>query len=396
MISGGAHSSGRRGVLMVAFAAFVMLGLADGSLGVAWPSIRSAFGRGVSELGALLAIGSVGHLTASTAYGRIHARIGTGAALGTGCTLMAVGLLGIASAPVWSVIAISAVLLGIGGGLIDTGMNAHAALEFDLRSINLLHASFGVGATLGPVLMTISLTAGAAWRGGYAVMALAQAAMAVVIWRSRSRWTSRPPEAGDDDVVTVRRARVVLLLALFFVYTGAEVGVGQWAYTLLSEGRGMSTAVAGGWVAAYWAGLTIGRFLVSAVGNRVSPSHTLNASAVIALVGVGLLWWDPVGAGFVGLPVAGIGFAAIFPTLVSLTPMRIGRDRSTRMVGYQLAAANLGVATLPWVLGLLAEAQGLAVLGPGLFAVTALFILLHLWTDRPRGSQRPFKRVESG
>lgn len=382
MIPTADESTSRRGVLLVAFGAFVMLGLADGGLGVAWPSMRSGFGRGVSELGALLAISSVGYLTASTAYGRIHARIGTGSALGTGCTLMAVGLLGIAGAPVWPVVVLSAVLLGIGGGLVDTGMNAHAALEFDLRSINLLHASFGVGATLGPVLITISLTAGTTWRGGYAVIALAQAAMAVAIWRSRSRWTSRPFEAGDDRAVTVRRARVVLLLALFFVYTGAEVGVGQWAYTLLSEGRAMSTAVAGGWVAAYWAGLTIGRLLVSAVGNRVSPSQALNASVVTALVGVGVLWWDPLGAGFVGLPVAGIGFAAIFPTLVSLTPLRIGRDRSTRMVGYQLAAASLGIASLPWALGLLAEAQGLAVLGPGLFGITALFTILHLWADR--------------
>ncbi len=376
------NSTVRRGVLLVAFASFVMLGLTEGSLGVAWPSMRSAFGRGVSELGALLAVSSVGYLSASIAYGRIHARLGTGAALGTGCTLMAVGLLGIAFAPVWLVVVLSAVLLGVGGGLVDSGMNAHAALEFDLRSMNLLHASFGVGATIGPVLMTISLTAGAAWRGGYAVMALAQAAVAVAIWRTRSRWTSRPPETGDDRIVTVRRARVVLLLALFFVYTGAEVGVGQWAYTLLREGRGMTTALAGGWVAAYWGGLTAGRFLVSAVGNRASPSHTLNASVLLALIGVGILWWDPAGAGFVGLPVAGIGFAAIFPTLVSLTPLRIGRDRSTRMVGYQLAAASLGIATLPWVLGLLAEAQGLAVLGPGLFGITVLFTILHLWADR--------------
>lgn len=386
MIAAGGSTTGRRGVLLFALAAFVMLGLADGSLGVAWPSMRSTFGRGVSELGALLAIGSVGYLTASTAYGRIHARLGTGAALGSGCTLMAVGMLGIAGAPVWSVIAISAVMLGIGGGLVDSGMNAHAALEFDVRSINLLHASFGVGATLGPVLITISLTAGAMWKGGYAVMALGQAAVAVAVWRSRKRWASRPPKEGDDELVTIRRARVVLMLSLFLVYTGAEVGVGQWAYTLLNEGRSMSTAVAGGWVAAYWAGLTVGRFLVSAVGNRVSPSHTLNASVVTALIGVGFLWWDPAGAGFVGLPVTGIGFAAIFPTLVSLTPLRIGRDRSTRMVGYQLAAANLGVASIPWALGLLAEAQGLNVLGPGLFGITAMFTLLHLWADRASGT----------
>jgi fucose permease len=88
-----------------------MLGLADGSLGVAWPSLRGEFDRGISELGALLAFGSAGYLTASTAYGRVHSRLGTGAAIGTGCSLMTLGLLGVALAPVWLVVALSTVLL---------------------------------------------------------------------------------------------------------------------------------------------------------------------------------------------------------------------------------------------------------------------------------------------
>jgi fucose permease len=372
----------RRGILLVALATFVMLGLADGSLGVAWPSLRGEFDRGVSELGALLAFGSVGYLTASTAYGGVHSRLGTGAAIGTGCFLMTLGLLGVALAPVWLVVALSTVFLGLGGGLVDSGMNAHAALEFDVRSINLLHASYGVGATLGPLLITVSLTAGAAWRGGYLFLALSQIGIALAVWNSRSRWTSRPVDPDEPLGVAVRRKRIVLMLALFFVYTGAEVGVGQWAYTLLSEGRGMSTAVAGSWVAAYWGGLTAGRLLVSAFGGRATPSRTLNGSVVLALLGVGFLWWNPADLGFAALPLAGIGFAAIFPTLISLTPARIGRDRSTRMVGYQLAAANLGVASLPWALGLLAEAYGLAVLGPGLLGVTVTLAVLHLWADR--------------
>jgi fucose permease len=102
----------------------------------------------------------------------------------------------------------------------------------------------------------------------------------------------------------------------------------------------------------------------------------------LALLGVGFLWWNPAGVGFASLPLAGIGFAAIFPTLISLTPARIGRDRSTRMVGYQLAAANLGVAAIPWALGLLAQAYGLAVLGPGLFGAAGALAILHLWADR--------------
>lgn len=369
------------GLLLIALAAFVMLGLVDGALGVAWPSLRSAFDRRVSDLGLLLAFGSVGYLSSSLSYGWLHVRMGTGLLLGLGSSLMVAGLAGFAFSPDWLLIAAAAICTGLGGGLVDTGMNAHAALAFDIRSINLLHASFGVGATLGPVVMTISLTTTGVWRAGYATLGLLQIAAAALIWTRRNRWI-----AGEDAGVGASsgpmQLRRWLLLASFFLYTGAEVAAGQWSFTLLTESRGMSTAAAGAWVAIYWAGLTAGRFLFGVFGDRVSLSRTLGGSALVSLVGLGLLWIDPGGVGQVGLPIAGLGFAAVFPTLVAITPARIGRDRSTRSMGYQLAAANIGAASIPWALGLIAAAAGLETLAPGLFITTLLLAGMHLLSDR--------------
>jgi fucose permease len=67
--------------------------------------------------------------------------------------------------------------------------------------------------------------------------------------------------------------------------------------------------------------------------------------------------------------------------LVTLTPARIGLTRSTRSMGYQLAAANLGAAVLPWTLGLVAQARGLEALGPGLFVVGVLLATVHLLAE---------------
>jgi fucose permease len=369
-------------LLAVALVAFVMLGLVDGAIGVAWPSMRDVFERGVSDLGLLLAFGSVGYLTASVGYGWSHARLGTGFLLTCGAGLLGLGLLGIASAPSWLVVALSSVILGLGGGLLDTGMNAHAALAFDIRSINLLHASFGVGATLGPLAITISLTAGGAWRGGYVVLAGLQFISASLIWRRRDRWAGAEPDLSSEEPVTTRRLQVWLLLALFFLYTGVEVAIGQWAFTLLTEERGVETAVAGVWVAAYWGGLTVGRFGFGVIGGRLAASRILDASMLVALVGLGLLWVDPAGYGALGLPLAGLGLAAVFPTLVSLTPSRIGRARSTRSIGYQLAAANIGAASLPWAVGAVAEGNGLDTLVPSLFIGAVLLAIAHFVGDR--------------
>jgi fucose permease len=369
-------------LLAVALAAFVMLGLVDGALGVAWPSLRETFGRDISDLGVLLAFGSVGYLTASGGYGWLHRRVGTGSLLLGGSILLVFGLAGFALSSEWLTIAASAISLGLGGGLVDTGMNAHAALAFDVGSINLLHACYGVGATLGPIVITVSLVSSGAWRRGYSLLAVAQVLTAFAIWTRRTRWAGAEPDFSGDATVVARRGQMWLMILLFFLYTGAEVATGQWAFTLLSEGRGMSTAAAGTWVAVYWGGLTVGRFGFGMLGGRLSPTLTLGGSMVVALAGVALIWLDPLDWGAVGLPLAGLGFAAVFPTLVALTPARIGRVRSTQSIGYQLAAANIGAAGVPWVLGGAAATWGVEALAPGLFVVAALLAALHFVSHR--------------
>lgn len=371
------------GLLLVALIAFVMIGLVDGALGVAWPSMQAAFDRSVADLGLLLAFGGVGYLTASAGYGWLHAKLGTGTLLGVGSVLLAVSLAGIALAPVWAVVVVSSVFLGLGGAFVDTGINAHAALAFDIRSMNLLHACFGVGATLGPVVITMSLISSGAWRSGYLAIAALQVVVALLVWHRRREWAGA--EQAETRPVSqrspaTRQTRV--FITLFFLYTGVELGTGQWAFTLLSESRGMATAAAGTWVAVYWGGLTIGRFGFGIVGGRLQPSTILGGSMLVALTGVGLLWLDLWGLGMVGLPIAGLGLAAIFPTLISLTPAKIGRDRSTRSIGYQLAAASLGAASVPWVIGLVAAATGLEALGAGLFLTAVVLVVVYLLSAR--------------
>lgn len=372
-------------VLGLALASFVLLGVADSGLGVAWPTMRSLFDRDIADLGLLLAFLSLGYLTASTGFGRLHARFGTGKLLVGGGLCLSLGALGLTTAGVWPVVPISTGVIGLGAGLVDVGMNAHAALEFDRGSVNLLHAAYGLGATLGPLLVTASMAIGMAWRGGYGALAATQLGAVYFIWRGSERWRARVSVEDSPESDSGGRHMVPVMLAFFLLYTGLEVATGQWAYTLLVDGRGLGAVAAGVWVSLYWGGLTAGRLVGGYVGERVAASRVLNLSIVAALIGLALLWWNPLELGAIGLLIAGLGFAAVFPTMVSLTPVRIGRVKSTRVIGYQLAAANVGAATIPWALGLAGEGLGLDALAAGLVAGTGLLGLLHLWTDRTTG-----------
>lgn len=368
--------------LGLAVASFVLLGVADSGLGVAWPSMRSVFARDIADLGLLLAFLSLGYLTASSGFGRLHSRFGTGRLLVGGGLALAIGALILTIADAWPLVPMSAGVIGLGAGLIDVGMNAHAALEFDRGSINLLHAAYGLGATLGPLFITASLAIGMAWRGGYGALAAVQLGAVYLIWRGRERWHARGPVEEPPETSSDRWLIVTAMLVFFLLYTGLEVSTGQWAYTLLVDGRGLSTVAAGVWVSLYWGGLTVGRLVGGYVGERVAASRILDLSIMAALTGLALLWWNPLELGVIGLPITGLGFAAVFPTMVAQTPARIGRVKSTRVIGYQLAAANIGAATIPWALGLLGGRLGLDALAAGLVAGAGLLGAIHLWTDR--------------
>ena len=96
----------------------------------------------------------------------------------------------------------------------------------------------------------------------------------------------------------------------------------------------------------------------------------------MAVVGAAVLGWASGPAhGAVGLPVLGLGLAAVFPTLVALTPARVGAGRAARVIGLEVAAAALGGGVLPGLMGLVLDARGLGALGP-LLVGTALVLLV--------------------
>src|SRR5262245_31103913 len=114
-------------LLFVAFLAFASLGLPDGVLGVAWPSVRRAFDVPVSGLGTLLAALMAGYLASSFGSGTLVARLGIGSVLLWSSALTAASAAGYALAPAWSTMIAAGVVMGVGAGGIDAGINAYAA-----------------------------------------------------------------------------------------------------------------------------------------------------------------------------------------------------------------------------------------------------------------------------
>ncbi len=168
-------------------------------------------------------------------------------------------------------------------------------------------------------------------------------------------------------------------LSLFFVYCGVEVGTGQWAFTFFTASRHLGSGLAGLLVAGYWASLTLARLGAAALGDRIMPELLLTLSAAGAVVGEVLLLWEPVTAvGAIGLLLTGGSLAPVFPLMMTRTASWAGTARVSSVIGWQSAAAGIGVALPSALAGLLIASFGLGALMPYLCSLSVVFLLLQL------------------
>lgn len=388
---------------LLVFLGFVSIGLPDGLTGVAWPAMRGYFGLPLDALGGLLVSYTAGYLVASFGSGRLLARLSVGAVLALSCLATGLSLLGYASVGHWWLIIALGTLAGLGAGAIDAGLNTYAATHFTARMVNWLHAFYGVGALSGPLLMTRLLAAGFQWQWGYALVGGGQLALAACFGLTLRRWNEeqRVDEASTSEPVsvatnasTLRLPVVWLSIAIFFVYTGIEAVTGAWAFSLLTEARGVSLMIAGTWVSLYWGALTVGRILSAMLADRWPVCWLLRGCIAGQAAGALLLWFNLCQlSSLLGLVLLGLASAPIFPTLIASTPSRIAQNHLANTVGFQIAAAVLGQSLLPALVGVLARHLSLEVVAPAVLAAAALLYVLH---EALNIQQRKAMRVGDG
>ena len=375
------------GLLLIglAYLGFISLGLPDGLHGVAWPSIRATFQLRIDALGTILVMFTSGYLLASFSSGRLLTVMNVGTLLALSCLLMAISLTGYALAPSWGWMVGLAPIAGAGSGAIDAGLNSYAALNFSRRTVNWLHACYGIGAAIGPVIMTAVLNAGRPWRWGYAIVAMTQLVMAVAFALTRARWTNMdakaqavsklPPQSNRG---TLRLPAVWLSIAIFFIYTGLETAAGAWAFSLFTEGRGIGTAEAGLWVSLYWGSLTVGRLIFGFVAESRAAGWLLRLCLVGIGVGATLIWLNAATLlSFFGLALMGLASGPVFPSMIAETPRRLGAAHTANAVGYEIAASMLGASLLPAAIGIAANRFGLESIGPALVLTALLLFAFH-------------------
>lgn len=377
--------------LLIIYLAFISLGLPDSLLGSAWPIIRGDLGAPLGTAGVLFMIVAGGTIVSSLASGTVLRRFGVGKVTLVSCLMTAAALLGYSAAPSVFWLGACAIPLGLGAGSVDAGLNNYVAAHYKAHHMSWLHCFWGVGATLGPVIMAGFISGGGHWRSGYLTVSIIQFALVVILFFTLPLWNRVAQAAGDSrkeeinereaeqpdagPVKPLRIPGVKLALVSFLLYCGVEATVGLWGSSYLVGIKGIDAGTAASWVSMYFAGITVGRFIAGFVTFKVSNRVMIRTGQVTALIGAVLLVLPlPAFLSLAGFLIIGLGLAPIYPCMLHETPVRFGKRQSQTVMGYQMAVAYTCSTFMPPLLGFLASHSTI-----GVFPVYILLSTAVMW-----------------
>ena len=371
-------------LLAIIYLSFISLGLPDGLLGAAWPCVYPEFGVPVSASGIIFITASAGTVASSLLSDRLTRRFGPGMVTAVSTAMTAAALFGFASSNSFWLLWLWAIPYGLGAGGVDAALNNYVALHYESRHMSWLHGMWGIGASVGPYIMGMVLTAGAVWNMGYSVVGIIQTVLVAVLFLSLPLWkgAGHSEDAAASKPLAFRQIFAIPgareILVAFFCYCALEQTAGLWAASYLVLDRGMDATAAAGFAGLFYLGITAGRFVNGFLAMKLSDSALIRLGLGIIGIGVVLLL-IPGGeiTALAGLVVIGLGCAPIYPCIIHSTPDRFGAENSQALIGVQMASAYIGNILMPPLFGLIANWLGIFLYPGYLLTILALMVWMH-------------------
>lgn len=372
-------------LLIVIYIAFIGLGVPDSLIGSAWPAIHTELSIPVETVSIITFLISGCTVLSSMFSAKILNKAGTAKVTAFSTAMTAAALLGYSFAPSFWFMLPLAVILGLGAGAIDSGLNNYVALHFKASHMNFLHCFYGVGVSLSPYLMSQALSS-AGWRSGYRYAFYVQAAIAILLIVSTPLWNknSSAEETGEEKGVNLtllqmaKKADVRLVWVIMLVTNAIEYTCGVWGSTYLVEEKGFETEHGALALTIYYVGMSIGRFISGLLADKISTWKRIGIGTAILAPAVAVMLLPLHGVvSVIGLFLIGLGNGSVYPNMIHLTPHNFGKEMSQSIMGSQIAFAYIGVMSAPPAVSLLSGIFGIKIY-PALLAVLYVTMVIAL------------------
>ena len=377
-------------LLAVIYLAFISLGLPDSLLGSVWPTIYQEFNVPVSYAGAIFMIISAGTIFSSLQSDRLTKSLGTGKVTAFSVLMTAVALFGFSISHSYWMLVLWAIPYGLGAGSVDASLNNYVALHYKSHHMSWLHCMWGVGASIGPYIMSFALVNGQTWNMGYRYISLIQVALTIITMLSLPLWKKRPvisdiqeAENGKDKVLTLKEIFNIpgakQLMLMFFCYCALEQTAGLWASSYLVLQHGFDLEVATSYGSLFFIGITVGRAISGFITMKLNDKQMIYLGQGLILIGI-ILMCLPLGhqVALIGLVTIGLGCAPIYPCIIHSTPSNFGKDKSQAIIGVQMASAYVGNLLMPPLFGIIANHISAIFFPIYLLLILIVMVVMHI------------------
>jgi MFS family permease len=339
--------------------------------------LRDELGLSYSTGGLHVAAFAGGSLVAGVIAERLERAIGRRALFWAAAALMGAGAIGLTAGRVAAATVGSVLVMGLGGGLLLTTIQATLTDHHgEGRSVALTEAN--VAASIAYITLIGVLSLSAALDAGWRIALLASLVVPVLAWWTNRRLTIDAPS--PSDTAEGRLPTVFwIAAAMLFCTTAAEWCVTAWGATFVEDATRVSTDTAVTLMAGYFGGVVVGRTLGSRLARRHDPARLLAFALGITTAGFAILWPSTApGQAFAGLSLLGIGLGNLFPMGLAVT-VALAPRRAALASGRAVAMTSFAVLLAPLTVGALADATSLtAALGvvPGVLVLAAAGLTL--------------------
>lgn len=355
-------------LLIIIYIIFISLGLPDSLLGTAWPVMYKSFNVDISFASVLSTITLFTTSAVSFISGKYIRKFGTFKLTFVSIILTIVGIIGIALSHSMGIAIIFFIILGAGGGAIDAALNAYISKYFSAKHMNWLHAFWGVGVTVSPLILSIFLKDGR-WRSGYLAVACLQTAILVFVFIKRRQWDiikedfslSKKAEQ-KSRMQIIRRKGVRTSIVAAGCYSAVEFTLGTWAASYLVFNVHLEPAEAAAWVSLYFAGIMVGRILAGFISTKLSDKQLVFGGTLLSMFGIVLLMLPWHTAIIAGLFITGLGYGPIYPAQIHGIPTYFGIEYSADIIGFHMGGAYTMGFIAQVILGFLASRIGFFIL----------------------------------
>lgn len=359
-------------LLIIIYIIFVSLGLPDSVIGSTFPAIAENLEISPDMAGYIGFVISLCTIISSLFSEKLISKFSTKVVVAFSILLTSSGLFCfhlVTANYVWAFFLI-AVLLGLGAGGIDSALNNYVALHYKAIHMNWLHCSWGLGASLSPILIASFIDSSnhsIGWNKGILLIAIIQLCIAIISFISFPLW-KKVDEISLQKEETKKETKPVSKKSLFknpifylgmfgfFCYCGLETTTGNWGGFFFQYGKGFNTQDAARLDSLFYIGITTGRFICGPISLKIKEKNMIRIGEITLILGsiIALLPFSNV-LSIIGFLMIGIGCAPIYPAIIRSTPYRFSKSLSQHVMGLEMAIAYCGNLLISPLYGLIVK-----------------------------------------